>query len=102
MCKAHRKVTHIKQQCICSLTVSLSSLFHDAERTLSTIAKFLVHLLEKGREKVVKGRGCGKKEEGRGGYGCAEMRIHEKLPQNATYFSLWGRLLGATALCHTF
>jgi len=48
---------------ICLLTVLRSCVFYDAERVLSAIAKFLVHLLEEGEGRCRMG-GEGRKEKG--------------------------------------
>jgi len=72
--------------------------FYDADCVLSLIAKFLVHLLgdAEGRVKL-DGRDRRREEREVDSMEVREMELHEDIRQNATYFALWGRPLGATA-----
>jgi len=68
--------------------------FYDAERVLSAIAKFLVHLFGEGN-----GRGEGRGKERKWGQNwesveVREMRMHEKISPKRNRFGIWGRSLG--------
>jgi len=75
--------------------------FYHAERILSAIAKFLVYLFGKGAGRAEigvgrnRGREWGGKEEGRK-WECTKER------SKTQQICIWGRLLAATAPCHTF
>ena len=72
--------------------------FYDAERVLSVIAKFLVHLSGNGQ--------CGVEKEGeereRRCFGRKGNGNPGKIAQNATYLALWGWLWGYRPVPYIF
>jgi len=70
---------------------------HDAERILSAIVKFLVHLLGEGekRGKIRKGKKVGREGEDMEGW---ELGMHENNSPKRNTFGIWGRPLGSILL----
>jgi len=70
--------------------------FCDAERVLSALAKFLVHLLGEGEWRGEIGERRGRREWGENGEGMEvrEMGMHGKITPKRNSCGIWGRLLG--------
>jgi len=76
--------------------------FHDAERALSAIAKFLAHLLLEGKARGKMGE-VRKESKTRGGYGSTgNKNARKNSPKTQHIWHLGRRPLGATVACHTF